>query len=198
MVAKVLDNPTLVLNRNWQPVNVATVSRALVLLWNESAHVVDPADYRLYTWADWSELRPRDGEQFIQAVRLRLRVPEVIVLSAYDRLPSAAVSFSRRNVFKRDHWACQYCGEQPGSEELTIDHVLPRSQGGTSTWENCVLACIACNKRKADRTPKQAGMRLRKEPVRPAWKPIYARDSVRIESWSKFVSETYWNVPLEK
>jgi len=198
MVAKVLDNPTLVLNRNWQPVNVATVSRALVLLWNESARVVDPADYRLYTWADWSALRPRDDEQFIQAVRLRLRVPEVIVLSAYDRLPSAAVSFSRRNVFKRDHWACQYCGVQPGSEELTIDHVIPRSQGGTSTWENCVLACIACNKRKADRTTQQAGMRLRKAPVRPAWKPIYARDSVRIESWSKFVSETYWNVPLEK
>ena len=198
MVAKMLEQPALVLNRNWQPVNVATVSRALVLLWNESARVVDPADYRLYTWADWSELRPHEGERFIQAVRLRLRVPEVIVLAEYDRLPTAAVSFSRRNVFKRDHWACQYCGGQPGSEELTIDHVLPRSQGGTSTWENCVLACIGCNKRKADRTPHQAGMRLRKVPVRPTWKPIYARDSVRIESWSKFISETYWNVPLEK
>jgi 5-methylcytosine-specific restriction endonuclease McrA len=198
MVAKVLEHPTLVLNRNWQPVNVATVARALVLLWNESARVVDPADYRLYTWADWSELRPRDGELFIQAVRLRLRVPEVIVLAEYDRLPTAAVSFSRRNVFKRDHWACQYCGGQPGGEELTIDHVIPRSQGGTSTWENCVLACIGCNKRKADRTPHQAGMRLRKVPHKPTWKPIYARDSVRIESWSKFISETYWNVPLEK
>ena len=198
MVAKVLEHPTLVLNRNWQPVNVATVARALVLLWNESARVVDPADYRLYTWADWSELRPDEGERFIQAVRLRLRVPEVIVLAEYDRLPTAAVSFSRRNIFKRDHWTCQYCGCQPGGEELTIDHVIPRSQGGTSTWENCVLACIGCNKRKADRTPHQAGMRLRKVPVRPTWKPIYARDSVRIESWSKFISETYWNVPLEK
>ena len=116
MVAKVLEHPTLVLNRNWQPVNVATVARALVLLWNESARVVDPADYRLYTWADWSQLRPREGEQFIQAVRLRLRVPEVIVLAEYDRLPTAAVSFSRRNVFKRDHWACQYCGCQPGGD----------------------------------------------------------------------------------
>src|SRR5512134_1837162 len=103
MTRMVLQRPTLVLNRNWQPVNVATVARALVLLWNESARVVDPADYRLYTWADWSELRPREGEQFIQA-RLRLRVPEVIVLADYDRLPTAAVSFSRRNVFKRDHW----------------------------------------------------------------------------------------------
>src|SRR5215475_5744125 len=121
MVAKVLEFPTLVLNRNWQPVNVATVARSLVLLWNESARVVDPADYQLYGWSDWSRLRPLDGEQFIQAVRLRLRVPEVIVLADYDRLPTAAVSFSRRNVFKRDHWACQYCGDQPGGEELTID-----------------------------------------------------------------------------
>jgi 5-methylcytosine-specific restriction endonuclease McrA len=195
-MAKTLGRPTLVLNRNWQPVNVATVARALVLLWNEAARVVDPQDYQLYTWADWSRLRPRDGDAFIQAVRLRLRVPEVIVLAEYDRLPRAAVSFSRRNVFKRDHWTCQYCGVQPGGEELTIDHVVPRSQGGTSAWDNCVLACIDCNKRKADRVPQQAGMKLRQPPVRPSWKPLYARHDARTESWSKFISETYWNVPL--
>jgi 5-methylcytosine-specific restriction endonuclease McrA len=198
MVAKALERPTLVLNRNWQPVNVATVARALVLLWNESARVVDPDDYQTYTWEDWSQLRPRNGELFIQAVRLRLRAPDVIVLADYDRLPSGAVSFSRRNLFKRDHWTCQYCGVQPGADELTIDHVVPRSQGGTSTWENCVLACVTCNKRKADRTPQQAGLKLRHAPVRPLWKPMYARHSVRIESWSKFVSEAYWNVKLEE
>jgi 5-methylcytosine-specific restriction endonuclease McrA len=198
MVAKVLEHPTLVLNRNWQPVNVATVARALVLLWNESARVVDPADYRLYTWADWSELRPDEGERFIQAVRLRLRVPEVIVLAEYDRLPTAAVSFSRRNIFKRDHYTCQYCGSQPGSEELSIDHVVPRSRGGQSSWENCVLACIACNKRKADRLPRQAGMKLRKLPERPAWKPMYARESRPVESWKRFMSDAYWNMELEK
>ncbi len=110
-------------------------------------------------------------------MRFKLRVPEVIALTDYDRLPMAAVTFSRRNIFKRDHYTCQYCGAQPGSEELTIDHVVPRSQGGVSTWENCVLACMACNKRKADRTPEQARMRLRKKPVRPAWKPLYADHS---------------------
>ncbi len=197
MIAKVLQRPALVLNRNWQPVNVATVARALVLLWNESARVVNPADFRLYSWADWARLHPEEGDAWIQAVRSRLRVPEVIVLAQYNRLPTAAVSFSRHNVFKRDHWTCQYCGQQPGGEELTIDHVLPRSQGGVSTWENCVLACIDCNKRKADRTQQQAGMKLRRAPVRPAWKPLYTRSSVRIASWSKFISEAYWNVPLE-
>jgi len=198
MIAKVLQRPTLVLNRNWQPVNVATVARALVMLWNETARIVDPADYQLYTWEDWSRLRPRDDERFIQAVRFRLRVPEVITLSGYDRLPAAAVTFSRRNIFKRDRYTCQYCGAQPGTEELTLDHVIPRAQGGESRWENCVLACLACNKRKADRTPQQAGMRLRKEPVQPTWRPLYAAHEVRIESWSKFVSEAYWNVALKK
>ena len=129
---------------------------------------------------------------------MRLRVPEVVTLTDYDRLPAAAVSFSRRNIFKRDHYTCQYCGVQPGGEELTIDHVVPRAQGGTSTWTNCVLACVACNKRKADRTPDQAGMRLRKQPIRPNWKPLYASPSVRIASWSNFVSEAYWNVTLEE
>jgi len=198
MVAKVLQRPTLVLNGNWQPVNVATVARALVLLWNESARVVDPADYQTYTWEDWSGLRPHDGERFIQAVRFRLRVPEVVTLTGYDRLPQAAVTFSRRNIFKRDRFTCQYCGAQPGSEELTLDHVVPRSQGGESRWDNCVLACLTCNKRKANRTPEQARMRLRRQPVRPAWKPVYAAHDVRIESWSKFISEVYWNVELEK
>jgi 5-methylcytosine-specific restriction endonuclease McrA len=194
----VLHRPALVLNRNWQPVNVATVARALVLLWNEAARVVDCEDYQTYSWADWSALRPRAGDAFIQAVRLRLRVPEVIVLADYDRMPEAAVSFSRRNIFKRDHWACQYCLRQPGGDELTIDHVVPRSQGGQSTWDNCVLACMKCNKRKADRTPEQARMKLRKAPIRPQWKPMYARHSERIASWSKFVSEAYWNVSLER
>ena len=198
MVTKVLEQPTLVLNRNWQPVHVATVERALVLVWNDSARVVDPEDFQLYTWPDWSKLRPRDGELFVQAVRFRLRVPEVVTLTGYDRLPLGAVTFSRRNVFKRDHYTCQYCGAQPGSEELTIDHVLPRSQGGVSSWTNCVLACMACNKRKADHTPEQARMRLRRKPVSPVWKPLYADHSLRIASWSKFISEAYWNVTLRE
>ena len=165
MTSAVLEQPTLVLNRSWQPVGVTPVSRSLVLLWNDSAHVVDPADYQQYTWADWSRQIPREDEPFIQAVQMRLRIPEVVALREYDRVPVSGVTFSRRNIYKRDRFTCQYCGAQPGSEELTIDHVLPRSHGGTSTWENCVLACVNCNKRKADRTPDQARMPLRKRPM---------------------------------
>ena len=198
MTVNVLDRPTLVLNRNWQPVNVATVARALVLLCNEAARVVDVADYQTFTWNDWSQLRPQSDEAFVQAISMRLRVPEVIALTEYDRLPVSAVTFSRRNIFKRDHYVCQYCGNKPETGELTIDHIVPRAQGGTSSWTNCVLACIACNKRKADRIPREAGMQLRKRPIRPAWKPVYADHNLRLESWSTFVSEVYWNMELER
>jgi 5-methylcytosine-specific restriction endonuclease McrA len=197
MASSVLERPTLVLNRSWQPINVAPVARALVLLWNDAAHVVDPDDFQTYTWQDWARQTPRDGEPYLQAVAFRMRVPEVLALTRFDRPRSTSVTFCRRNIFKRDHATCQYCGARPGSSELTIDHILPRSLGGTSTWENCVLACVACNAKKANRSPEQAHMKLKRHPHRPSWKPLYAMSSVRIESWSKFISEAYWNVTLE-
>lgn len=197
MTEAILNRPTLVLNKNWQPVGVATVAKSLVKVWNEAARIVDPKDYRLYTWEDWVELKPADGEPFILTARLKIRVPEVVTLTSYDKLPTNAVTFSRRNVFKRDRFTCQYCGEQPGGEELTIDHVIPRAQGGVSAWENCVLACIDCNAKKADRTPDEARMPLRRKPVRPVWKPLYAAHGARIDSWSKFISEVYWTVELD-
>ena len=88
-----LQRPTLILNRNWQPVNVAPVARALVLLWNDHARVVDPADYQTYDWADWAQMTPDKDELFVQAVTCRLRVPEVITLTQYNRLPSGSVAF---------------------------------------------------------------------------------------------------------
>jgi 5-methylcytosine-specific restriction endonuclease McrA len=176
---------------------VATVARALVKVYRAAARVVDPSDYQLYTWTGWSELRPRAEDLFIQLPYARLRVPEVVSLVNYDRTPDRTVSFSRRNVFRRDHYTCQYCGRQPGSEELTIDHVVPRSQGGVSGWENCVLACVDCNRRKADRRPDQAGLRLRKTPACPRWQPVYASTGIRIDSWSKFLSDVYWNVNID-
>mgnify|MGYP001030714513 CR=1 FL=1 len=194
----VLQRPTLVLNRSWQPVRVATVARALLMVWKDSARVVDPRDFQTYDWNDWSMMRPIDGEPYIQAVTIRLRVPEVVALVEYDKLPSQHVPFSRRNLFKRDRYMCQYCGCQPGASELTIDHVIPRSRGGVSSWTNCVLACVACNHRKADRTPEEAGMRLKKKPTKPTWRPMYAAHDIRVENWSRFLSEAYWNVELQE
>lgn len=196
MVSAVLTRPTLVLNRHWQPIRVSTVARSLVMLWNGAARVVDPEDYQLYSWQDWSNLVPRDGEPSIRTVRFALRVPEIMVLTRCGRFPKEGVTFSRRNLFRRDRFTCQYCGCQLRSEELTIDHVVPRSQGGLSTWDNCVLACVDCNNRKADRTPAQAHMPLLSKPARPTWRQLYSQNGIHIDSWSKFLSEAYWNVEL--
>ena len=197
MVANALQRPTLVLNRNWQPVNVTSVARSLTMVFSGTARVVCPDSYQLFDWDDWSQFVPHEDEPFVQAVAQRFRVPEVITLVSFDRLPKASVTFSRRNIFKRDKFTCQYCGVQPRSDNLTIDHVVPRAQGGRSSWENCVLACVNCNHSKADRTPEKAGMRLKKAPTRPSWSPAYSRHTMRFESWKKFLSEAYWNAELE-
>src|SRR5262245_54745285 len=106
----VLERPTLVLNRNWHPIHVTTVIRAVVMVWSESGRVVDPDTYRLHAWGDWARLEPAEGEPCLRTGRARIRLPEVICLARYDRRPSASVAFSRRNVSKRDHHTCQYCG----------------------------------------------------------------------------------------
>lgn len=183
----VLQQPTLVLNRQWQAIHITTVVRALIMLWNESARAIDPDEYVMYAWSDWMALEaPEDGPA-IRTTRGRLRLPEVIGLAHYDRLGSSAVTFSRRNVARRDHYTCQYCGVQPGVGRITVDHVIPRSQGGATTWTNCVAACLECNGRKADRTPEQARMRLRHPPIRPEWRPHFAAIDRRPASWDRFL-----------
>jgi 5-methylcytosine-specific restriction endonuclease McrA len=186
-MSEILNRPALVLNRHWQPVGVAPVARAVVMLWNDVARAVTPEDFGVHTWTEWLRLAPAPGAPVVRASRLRLRVPEVVCLCRYDRLPGASVTFSRRNVAKRDHHTCQYCGDQPGWDRITIDHVVPRAQGGATSWTNCVAACVPCNARKADRTPEQAGMRLRTRPSRPEWRPLDAAPGARAPSWSRFL-----------
>jgi len=191
----ILNRPTLILNRSWVAINIATVATVIKKVWIENAKIVDPNDYSLHSWEDWVKMRPQNGEAYIQCVGFRLKVPEVVSMIEYDKMPETSVSFSRKSLFTRDKYTCQYCHIQPGVKELTIDHVKPRSRGGTSTWENCVLACITCNRKKADKTLKESRMKLRRKPVKPIWRPTF-HTGVVLDSWEKFVSEMYWNVPL--
>lgn len=199
--AKVLERSVLVLNKNWAPISVKTVREVLGLVAKGSAFVIEPETYErhdLESWADVSRVKAKVGDGMIRSQRMTLVAPEVVVLTEYDGLGQKSVIFSRRNLFKRDRYTCQYCSLQPGPEELTIDHVLPKSKGGRSTWENCVLACVACNKVKADRTPEQAGMRLKKAPKKPTWKTLtQVPPRERRESWEAFLSRAYWEVELE-
>jgi 5-methylcytosine-specific restriction endonuclease McrA len=138
----------LVLNATYEPINVCTVRRAVVLMLKEKAELVEHADWRLRSESS------------------SVARPVVIRLVSYVRVPRDAHrrKITRRAVFARDGWACQYCG---ASSNLTVDHVIPRSKGGSSSWENIVASCAPCNRRKGDRLPRQANMHPRRTPSTP-------------------------------
>jgi 5-methylcytosine-specific restriction endonuclease McrA len=198
---KVLDRSVLVLNRNWTAIQVKTVKDAIGLVAKGSAFILEAETYErhdLDSWANVSKAKATVGDAVIRSQRMTLVAPEVVVLTDYEGMGEKSVVFSRRNLFKRDRYTCQYCGKQPGPEELTIDHVFPKSKGGKSTWENCVLACVACNKRKADRTLEQSDLKLRKVPRKPTWKTLtQVPPRERRLSWDAFLAKAYWEVELE-
>lgn len=198
---EVLQRPTLVLNRRWMPIRTAPVQEAIGLVAKGTAMIIEPDSFEthdLLSWNDVSKIRARVGDAMIRSPRLALVAPEVILLTTYEGPGGRAVVFSRKNLFKRDRYTCQYCGLQPGPSELTVDHVVPRSRGGVSSWENCVLACVECNKVKADRSPEKAGLKLRKVPKKPSWKSlVQVPTRERRESWDKFLSRAYWEIELE-
>ena len=151
----------LVLNRFYLAVHVINVRRAFGLLLRELAEVIHYqegvyANYSFDSWREVSELKAgfkEPHEDWIRAVNFEIQVPRVVRLLAFDRLPKQAVRFNRRNIFARDGNRCQYCGKNFPTSELSLDHVVPRSRNGPTSWENVVCACVACNVRKGGRTP---------------------------------------------
>jgi 5-methylcytosine-specific restriction endonuclease McrA len=164
-----LNSNVLVLNRSYLPVHVTTVRRAFSLIYQDMARAVNE-EYQTFDFAGWRCLDPRDVES-IGTSSGAIRVPRVIVLLAFDRIPKRHVRYSRTNVFARDRFTCQYCGTKPHRSKLNLDHVIPRSLGGRTTWENVVCSCVDCNRRKGGRTPQQARLRLLRSPTRPRWTP---------------------------
>lgn len=197
-----LNSSVLVLNRSYLPVHVTSARRAFALLYQGIARAVNE-EYRTFDFEAWSQLAVvRDGES-VGTPSGRIRVPRVIVLLAFDRLPRRHVRFSRINIMTRDRFQCQYCGSRPARVELNLDHVVPRALGGRTTWENVVTSCLECNRTKGGRTPVQAGMELVRRPVRPRWTPLahLMLTGARYEEWRPFlnvVDASYWNVELRE
>ena len=142
-----LENTVLVLNQNYEPLNVCSVRRALVLLFRGKAENVETSD------------------SVVRSVSREFPVPSVVRLERYVRAPRRRVVLSKRNVMRRDNHECQYCGKS--DRKMTIDHIVPKRHGGPESWENLVTACAGCNTRKGDRRPEQAGLSLKRRPKRP-------------------------------
>jgi len=188
-----LESGVLVLNRVYQPVHVTSVRRAICLLYQGVAKAIDE-QFQLFDFESWSDLAAAANHDVIH-------IPRVIVLLAYEHLPKARVRFSRFNIYARDDSTCQYCGRRLPRSELNLDHVLPRSRGGSTTWENVVCSCVACNLRKGGRSPDEAGMRLMRAPSRPRWTPVFRSATRRAfyREWMPFLSmaeAAYWNAEL--
>src|SRR5438270_5050523 len=176
-----LDATVLVLNKLFMAVHIISVRRAFCLLCKELAEVVSLEDgqyatYDFETWREVSEFRSRNFRQedddWIRTVNSEIQVPRVIRLLGYEKLPKQTVKFNRRNIFARDNNQCQYCGRKFPTSELSLDHVIPRSQGGQNTRENIVCACVGCNVRKGGRTPKEAHLTLIRRPEKPKRSPM--------------------------
>ena len=199
-MSNTLSQSVLVLNRHWTAVHVTSANRALVLLYGDRARVVadDYSTHDFESWRDLSEVM--ESVSKISTPSFQIAVPEVIILNHFHKIPTRQVKFSRRNIYLRDNHTCQYCGKIPPKEELTIDHVIPRSRGGRTNWENVVLACIKCNMKKGSKLVQEAGLKLLSEPKKPSW---LAGSQFNVKSpvssfWQKFLDSAYWNVSLRE
>lgn len=161
----------LVLNASFEPLSVVSIQRALILLLKEKAEVVEAA------------------QAVLRSERMTVPVPLVIRLVYYVRIPyPISLPISRRALLVRDRYTCQYCGSQPGRQDLTIDHIVPKSKGGATTWENVVAACRRCNGKKGNKTPAEAGMKLLAEPARPQYFAMAYLTSVEArDAWEKYI-----------
>lgn len=204
--ATALDEKVLVLNRLYTAVRVVNARRAFVMLCKQAAEVIALDDgkyvnYDFETWTEVSEFRKqfeREHHDWIRTPRFEIAVPKIIRLLDYDRFPKQQVKLNRRNLYARDGSRCQYCGKHFATRELTLDHVIPRVQGGEHTWENLVCACVRCNAKKGGRTPQQAHLHLIRKPLRPKRNPsvLLRLGSAKYQSWKAFLDEAYWTVEL--
>lgn len=198
-----MSGDVLVLNRNFYAIHIASWQRALSLVYLDHARVVDD-EYRTYTFEDWRELSQliqNHPSGYVSTPSFRIAIPEVIALKHYDKLPIGDVKFTRRNIYEHYGHRCCYCGQKYNTDELNLEHVLPRSRGGKTDWANIVTACIPCNLQKADRLPQEAGMKLLIKPTKPKWRgsaSLVFKAPFKIKaSWQRFIDNVYWNTELE-
>lgn len=198
----VLSGSVLILNRFYMPVHVVSVRRAIVMLYRDLAEVIHVEEgqffnYDFEAWLEMSQFLIADEDsdlgdrEFVRSPNFQIEAPRVVRLFRYDKVPRQTLRFNRRNLFARDENRCQFCEKQFPAAQLSFDHVVPKSRGGQTSWENVVCSCLRCNGRKGNRTPEEAGMKLARQPFRPSQNPLLALklDDPRYVSWRVFLQK---------
>lgn len=195
-VYKINKPETLVLNKSWTALTVSTIKDGIIKLFQGSAKALDE-NYNQYNWDEWLEMSKKDDsddDKFVRSAMMKIKIPHVIVLQEYNKIPKIKIKLTRRNLFIRDKGKCSYTGKRLTLKEATQDHVIPKSRGGKTCWTNLVLCSFDANIKKGNRTPEEAGIKLIKQPQKPVWNLLFAHHVTRVPKiWEKYVETNQWN-----
>ena len=182
----------LILNKHWIPINTTTARHSFALMYSENAKGIMIEEDKVVPleWNEWVSLNLKENDRTVKTVRGFVKIPTVIVLNHYDKIPRQIIKFTQKSLWERDNFTCQYTGKKVTRTNGNIDHIIPRSQGGKTSWENCVIAHKEINAIKADRTPEQAGLKLLKKPSAPRIMPVsfYIRNREEVKDWEMFLN----------
>lgn len=183
-----LQKPALVLNKTWTPIRIKSLINVIKTVFKERASIVDGEDYSVYNWEQWIKLPVVDMNNIIMTTSGPIRLPRILILSYYDKIPNYSLRLTRRNLLLRDDHRCQYTGKKLKISELDVDHVIPKSKGGKTRWDNLVTCSIEANRKKSNMTPEEAGLKLLKKPKKPSGNFFCVNSRKDIpDCWSKFI-----------
>lgn len=182
----------LVLNKNWQAINVTKTCDAISMMYTGNAtglNIVGNDNMVPLKWNEWTKLKCED-EFYIQTINGKIKIPKIIILCNFNKIPKKRPKFTNKNIWSRDNGICQYTGKKLSSKDGNIDHIVPKSKGGETSWSNCVLAHKDINSLKANRTPEEAGLTLLKTPTMPKVMPtsFYIENKHNIKEWEMFLN----------
>ena len=186
-----LNRKVLVLNKHWTPIRVVNASRAICIVMKGKADIINhDGSFQVHNWNEWESLNVTEGQSYIMTTRGKICQPEIILLSAYDRVPNFTPKLNKSNIYRRDNGQCQYTGQHLSKHEATIDHVVPRSKGGKNTWENLVICSPDVNKQKGSLLLGETDLTLKTSPTKPKWRvPSLLLPHEYPDSWKNFLPE---------
>lgn len=184
----VLNDKVLILNKSWIAIRIKNVKHAIKLVSRQRAFIVDTESFAIYSWNEWVKFNVSDNDKYIVSTSGKIKCPEVLVLSSYNKLPKSKPRLTKKNIFIRDGYKCQYSGEKVTKKTADIDHVVPKSKGGKTTWDNLVVCSKKINRLKSNKTIQEVGLELIQKPKEPNFRNVLIDPNMKIpDSWLNFL-----------